>query len=447
MGANSKQHLTFSYIKSLPIDDEPTYFESDEEALALVKKHFPGDILPNPKETITDIGSDESLTQIAFYGIGQVYLQRTPDRDRDTYQVDLTSLSSMEPREGYELPGARAVFSSDGTPLEIFVSSMAKVVEPGQADWEHAKRVWMSSLLLKITLAAHLVDLHFTVSNCAHIATRTILNKDHPIRRVLKIFLFNTGQVNLGGYYFLAEEDMLLHRMSGVTFKSITSAFRLSFEEFKFSTFPDFLHDKDLGEDVKARIPIYNDALLNWRAYHSFFSSYVNFFYKDHEDILVDGELGDFWECVDLRGNMGSSSRYGLPQLSRESLINYLTHVAFTVTAWHELVGTVIQYVLPPAKGIGIKIRPGRERSDVQAVVEQLSSVALTGMVNPMIMSNWKHLLPEHPEVHQFHDQLMDDLKKIVEKVDALNATVPNASRPYRCQTFNPKYHETSVSL
>ena len=57
-----------------------------------------GDILPNPKDTITDIGSDESLTQIAFYGIGQVYLQRTPDRDRDTYQVDLTSLGSLEPR-------------------------------------------------------------------------------------------------------------------------------------------------------------------------------------------------------------------------------------------------------------------------------------------------------------------------------------------------------------
>lgn len=107
-----------------------------------------GDILPSPKEAFTNIGSDETLSHIAFYGMGQVYLQRTPGRD--TYQVDLTSLSSMEPREGYEKPGAKAVFSGDGTPLEIFVSSMDMVVEPGQDDWEHAKRVWMNSLLLKV---------------------------------------------------------------------------------------------------------------------------------------------------------------------------------------------------------------------------------------------------------------------------------------------------------
>ena len=39
---NSKQGLTFFFAKQLAFNDEPTYFESDEEALAMVKKHFPG---------------------------------------------------------------------------------------------------------------------------------------------------------------------------------------------------------------------------------------------------------------------------------------------------------------------------------------------------------------------------------------------------------------------
>ena len=30
------------FVKQLPFNDEPTYFESDEEALAMVRKHFPG---------------------------------------------------------------------------------------------------------------------------------------------------------------------------------------------------------------------------------------------------------------------------------------------------------------------------------------------------------------------------------------------------------------------
>ena len=85
----------------------------------------------------------------------------------------------------------------------------------------------------------------------------------------------------------------------------------------------------------------------------------------------------------------------------------------------------------------------------IKAVVQDLLLMALTSMRNPQIMSNWKHLLPNHPEVHRLHDKLMDDLQKIVEEVDTMNATAGpnNAARPRVCQTFNPRYLETSVSL
>ena len=82
-------------------------------------------------------------------------------------------------------------------------------------------------------------------------------------------------------------------------------------------------------------------------------------------------------------------------------------------------------------------------------MVQDLILVALTGMRNPQITSNWRHLLPNHPEVHSLYDELMDDLQKIIEEVDALNATAGpnNVARPRVCQTFNPRYLETSVSL
>ena len=107
-----------------------------------------------------------------------------------------------------------------------------------------------------------------------------------------------------------------------------------------------------------------------------FFTSYVNFFYADSEDIFADKELNSFWECVDLRGNLGSPWKYGLPDLNRESLIDYLTHMAFNVTAWHEHVGTIVHYVLPSQgahMGMGLKIRPGKEEADVQACTVILS--------------------------------------------------------------------------
>ena len=77
-----------------------------------------------------------------------------------------------------------------------------------------------------------------------------------------------------------------------------------------------------------------------------------------------------FWDCIDLRGNLWTAcetpKRYGLPALNKESLVDYLSHLAFNATAWHEHVGSILQYLLPPSKGMGLKIRPGREEKDVQ---------------------------------------------------------------------------------
>ena len=53
----------------------------------------------------------------------------------------------------------------------------------------------------------------------------------------------------------------------------------------------------------------------------------------------------------------------------KDNLIEYLTHLAFNVTAWHEMVGTISQYVTPPS-GSGFSLRPGKAELDVQSFVQ-----------------------------------------------------------------------------
>lgn len=38
----------------------------------------------------------------------------------------------------------------------------------------------------------------------------------------------------------------------------------------RFATFPDYLDSKNIGEDVKERIPLYTDALPIWHAFHRY---------------------------------------------------------------------------------------------------------------------------------------------------------------------------------
>ena len=70
-----------------------------------------------------------------------------------------------------------------------------------------------------------------------------------------------------------------------------------------------------------------------------YFKGYVDHFYPEEKSVTLDVELRHFWTSVDLRGGFGAEEKYGLPELSKKHLIDYLTHLAFNVTVGHELNG------------------------------------------------------------------------------------------------------------
>ena len=115
--------------------------------------------------------SDEAISDIAFYGFGQVLLKRSTTA-KTNYEVDTTALCSLPVRPGYAKLGANAVFSETTKLLHIFVSNLDKIVLPGDKDWEHAKFAWKVSLIDFITIGPHLGHCHWIISNIAHIAVR-----------------------------------------------------------------------------------------------------------------------------------------------------------------------------------------------------------------------------------------------------------------------------------
>ena len=115
--------------------------------------------------------SDEVISDIAFYGFGQVLLKRSTT-DNTNFEVDATALGSLPVRPGYAKLGANAVFSENAKLLHIFVSNLDKIVLPGDKEWEHAKFAWKVSLIDFITIGPHLGHCHWIISNIAHVAVR-----------------------------------------------------------------------------------------------------------------------------------------------------------------------------------------------------------------------------------------------------------------------------------
>ena len=85
-------------------------------------------------ERADDFESDDTISNMAFYGIGQNFLQKIDDdavelaKNGIAYQVDLSILSKFPTRDQYEQYGAIAYFGEDRTLIQIFVSSMDKII-------------------------------------------------------------------------------------------------------------------------------------------------------------------------------------------------------------------------------------------------------------------------------------------------------------------------------
>jgi len=448
---NTFFEIVIALFDLLEYNEKPVYFESknQKDAIAsLFEKHFSEGRVPEPLEHFDDFEKDDTISNMAFYGIGQNFLKKATGKEgKIAYEVDCTTvLSGLETRSGYERYGANAFFGEDRKLMEIHVSSMGKTIKPKDKEWMHAKWVWRVSLVTLVTAGNHLMKTHWTVANTAHIAARTKLNEDHPIRQVMKVFTYGTGAINNVANTLLMQDKGLFHRMFGFTYKGFSSMLSSLYEDFKYETLPEMVASKKLSKEMEEQIPLCTDGLPVWNAFLKFFESYVDFFYPDESNITTDVDLRRFWLNVDLKGEFNARKPYGLPQLSKKALVEYLTHLAFTVTAGHEFNGTIVHYLLSPKAG-AFKLRPEKDEADIQAFVQHQILIGLTGAPRPKLMEDWSHLLPNKSEVKTMYTKLTGDLKEVSAKVDKANETVPCPGRPKICQSFNPKHFETSVSI
>ena len=66
-------------------------------------------------------------------------------------------------------------------------------------------QAWKISLVTHTTMGPHLAHCHLIIANNANLAPRLTLAHNHPIRRVLKIFTYNTSSINYAATLFLTK--------------------------------------------------------------------------------------------------------------------------------------------------------------------------------------------------------------------------------------------------
>lgn len=284
--------------------------------------------------------------------------------------------------------------------------------------WEHAKFVLKACMGTGVTLRDHLLWTHWIVSNTASIAVRTYLERDHPVRRLMHIFVFRSASVNLASSKTLMPEFLYVHRSCALEYNELLRSLHDLTRAWRYETFPGFVEAKRLG-DLEGELPLVQDGLSYWNRLQGFVQAFLGLYYRSSDDVAGDPELVEFWHAVDRMppgppgeptGPDGVVPGYGykLPELcsgkgAMQNLTDYLCHVIFWCTANHELVGAVIEYFTTPA-GLSTKIwdeslpenglEPGGQfMADVQTYMQDLSIISTTGYRQPPLISDWARLL------------------------------------------------------
>jgi len=182
---------------------------------------------------------------------------------------------------------------------------------------------------------------------------------------------------------------------------------------------------------------------------HTYIRSYLTIFYPGGDaEVTADCELVAFWAHFETQIDAG----WQLPPLSFDTLATLLTDLVWWVTAGHEFVGAIVEYLTPP-NGLPAKIVDGKTEVDVQSYAQALVIISLTGIGQPPLMSDWTHLfkVDSWPKDRQqaaldVVRQFQEDLAACADEVEGLNL-LREARGERRFVAFNPRILETSVSI
>jgi hypothetical protein len=196
--------------KYIPFKDMIKFLFEDEEVLddfltdlkMLPKGLENGYLLSIPTHEWEEQSSDEAISRIFWYGYGAVFVmgpefsELYDGGELTGFQIDL-DISGLEVRKGFRPYGFRIWFDVDQHVVSIYDPAQERLLMSGDGQqWEEAKFLVKVTVMATVTAREHLLWSHLISSNTMARAMTIHLPPNHPIRRMLSVFTFNTNNVN-----------------------------------------------------------------------------------------------------------------------------------------------------------------------------------------------------------------------------------------------------------
>ena len=496
----------------------PRYYEDVKKAeSSTFFNHFFGNMMPPAlsKWTYDDMTSDAGFSRFSFVGFGVIYMRKLGgfssdvhdhrskqscfDANRNAptdaiYCLDLHWMSQYAVRDDFERYGATAYFGATQQPLAIhrpantgdfktadFHKKPTSTVDAngvitythmltstlGDENWEHMKWTLKVSVMTEITLIDHLLWAHLIVSNGVTKASRETLDKENPIRQLLKPFTYRANTINFSAFKTLFAEGGMADHWFGFTRESLGLYMETCSQSFSYKDPETFMNmmgiPKIIADDIeqlKTIAPLLADGLRLYHVFRDFSKEYVDWAYTTEADLAADSQVAEYWTKLDEgrfvgkfndkdRSAYGDAYKYGLKPLTKEELYKQVAHLMFYVTGYHRVVGNFADYLESGSKSLASVIRPGYNEGSVLDYFGISTLAAFTGFPQINLINDWRHVFLTEDMTDTKKTELFAILEKWQGALADLSVEIETESRtrPIKQHMMNPRHLDVSIAI
>mmetsp|Transcript_37286 Transcript_37286/g.59895 ORF Transcript_37286/g.59895 Transcript_37286/m.59895 type:complete len:258 (+) Transcript_37286:1459-2232(+) len=257
----------------------------------------------------------------------------------------------------------------------------------------------------------------------------------------------------------------MFHRASGLKYESVKQMME---EGVKSSDIFEPFPSRNFGTELEKmseedRFPYMSDGIAIYNEIRAYVVAWLKRAKAEKKEGGDDGDeegkaTAEFYRIVQ---ESTKHQKYKLPPLANsdddskdggpKALVDLLAQFIFISTAYHELVGVVVDYVQKPSF-VSLRIPEGKCSSDLQSYLITCCIAAFTAIRTPALMNDFPHYFGASaapPWEKEIWGGFQEKLKALDERLKAANKCQNNGSgkRKYPFKSFEPSRLECSVSV
>jgi len=464
---NAKKNM-IQYIFTInvlfPLDDE-VIFPTVDEANQIREDYGlePEILLPMPYNGFTTMHTAAAVSKIFWHGAG-CSLMRPMEADEigshpsfsssssgsssitPSYVADMSHLKDYPTRDKrFRKLGHKVFFDENQDVAYIYDYSTHKAVKPADGNWETTVHAMIQSFAVVVTLREHLIWTHFGVANTLTFAMNMHLKPSHPLRRLLTPFTWRSNTVNFAGLFALVPERGLIHRAIGMSYTNFEHMLGQTIPTCDvWKPFPEWIEENDGRREMatSGQYGYYSDGVKLHDMFKELAQAWMDEAFKNGLN-ECDPELVTFYNSIK---ETTSGMAYKLGEFSKTNLVKMLTQYMFVVTAFHELVGTVIDYVIEIDR-VSFRASPDATTADLQSWLTGVLLGSTTYLKVPRLFHTFPNWFGQGGAPSWERTIWTDWQVKLATIHSEIETANNRRGAKYKFKPFHPKILATSVSV